>query len=41
MMKRGHGQTNQLCDINWGALDHASQIPIIQVCMCKIVSETM
>ena len=24
MMKGGHGQTNQLQDINWGALNHAS-----------------
>ena len=26
MMKGGHGQTNQLHDINWGALDHASYV---------------
>ena len=25
MMKGGHGQTGQLHDINWGALDHASR----------------
>ena len=24
-MKGGHGQTNQLHDIDWGALDHAAQ----------------
>ena len=27
MMKGDHGQTNQLHDINWGALDHASCAP--------------
>ena len=27
MMKGGCGQTNQLHDINWGALDHASRVP--------------
>ena len=26
MMKGGHGQTNQLHDINWGTLDHASLV---------------
>ena len=26
-MKQGHGQTNQLCNINWGELDHASRAP--------------
>ena len=31
MMKGGHGQKNQLHDINWGALDHASHscIPVV------------
>ena len=27
MMKVGHGQTNQLDDVNWGALVHASRAP--------------
>ena len=27
MMKEGHGQINQLHDINWGVLDHASRTP--------------
>ena len=27
MMKGGNGQTNQLHDINWGALNHASCAP--------------
>ena len=32
MMKGGHGQTNQLHDINWGALDHASCAPQLMPC---------
>ena len=32
MMKGGHGQTNQLHDINWGALDHASHAPQLMSC---------
>ena len=32
MIKGGHGQTNQLHDINWGALDHASGAPQIMSC---------
>ena len=32
MMKGGHGQTNQLHDINWGALDHASRAPQLMSC---------
>ena len=38
-MKGGHGQTNQLHDINWGArdaywgaLDHASRAPQLMSC---------
>ena len=27
MMEGGHGQTNQLHDINWGVRDHASHAP--------------
>ena len=30
--ERGHGQTNQLYDINWGALDHASRAPQLMLC---------
>ena len=38
MMKGGHGQTNQLHDINWGAV-HASHAPILNyyVCVCVCV----
>ena len=25
--ERDHGQTNQLHDVNWGALDHAPRMP--------------
>ena len=32
MMKGGHGQTNQLHDIDWGALDHASHAPQLISC---------
>ena len=32
MMKGGHGQTNQLYDINWGALDRASHVPQLLSC---------
>ena len=32
MMKGGDGQTNQLYDINWGALDHASHAPQLMSC---------
>ena len=32
MMKGGRGQTNQLHDINWGALDHASHAPQLMSC---------
>ena len=32
MMKGGHGQTNQLHDINWGALNHASHAPQLMSC---------
>ena len=38
MMKRDHGQTNQLHDINWGVLDHASRAPqlhVMTMCMFK------
>ena len=44
MMKGGHGQTNQLHDVNWGALDHASRAPQLMphnyhvcVCVCACV----
>ena len=46
MMKGGHGQTNQLHDINWGALDHASHatqcsycihiLAVLRVCLCVV-----
>ena len=40
MMKGGHGQTNQLHDINWGAV-HASHAPILNyyvcVCVCMVL----
>ena len=36
MMKGGHGQTNQLHDINWGALDHASCVPQFISCNCYV-----
>ena len=32
MIKGGHGQTNQLHDINWGALDHASRASQLMSC---------
>ena len=32
MMKVGHGQTNQLHDINWGALDYAFRAPQLMSC---------
>ena len=32
MMKGGHGQINQLRDINWGVLDHASRAPQLISC---------
>ncbi len=34
MMKGGHGQTNQLHNINWGALNHASRAPQLVTTMC-------
>ena len=36
MMKgQGHGQTNQLHDINWGALDNSSHAPqLMCACVC-------
>ena len=39
MIEGSHGQTNQLYDINWGALDHASRAPQLiscnyYVCVC-------
>ena len=40
MMKGSHGQTNQLYNINWGALNHASHAPqliqllCVHACMC-------
>ena len=41
MMKEGHGQTNQLHDINWGTLYHASHAPNLMLCsyynMCVCV----
>ena len=40
MMKGGHGQTNQLHDINRGALDHASralQLMSCNYCVCVCV----
>ena len=33
MMKGDHGQTNQLRDINWGPLDHASHVPQLMLCI--------
>ena len=44
MMKGGDGQTNQLHDINWGALDHASCAPQLMscnycVCVCVYMLE--
>ena len=48
MMKGGHRQTNQLCDINWGALDHVSRAPQLMscnycacVCVCVGVNVAM
>ena len=38
MMKGGHGQTNQLHDINWGALDHAPQLTLLYECVYVYVS---
>ena len=32
MMKGDHRQTNQLHDINWGALDRASRTPQLMSC---------
>ena len=32
MMKADHGQINQLHDINWGALNHASHTPQLMSC---------
>ena len=41
MMKGDHGQTNQLHDINWGALDHIHLAPQLMscntVCVCECV----
>ena len=34
MMKGGHEQTNQLHDINWGALDHLYICMYAQDCTC-------
>ena len=34
MMKGGHAQTSQLHDINWGALDHASHAPYVDMYVC-------
>ena len=34
MMKEDHGQTNQLHDINWGALDYVSPQLMMCVCVC-------
>ena len=34
MMKGGHTQTSQLHDINWGALDHASHAPYMDMYVC-------
>ena len=31
-MKGGHGQTNQLHDINWGTFNHASHVPQLMSC---------
>ena len=31
MIRRGHGPTRQLQDLNWGAFDHASHAPPIKV----------
>ena len=38
-MNRGQLLTNQLHDINWGALDHASRAPQLNyyVCVCICV----
>ena len=35
-MNRGQLPTNQLHDINWGALDHASRAPQLMSCNCTI-----
>ena len=35
MMRGGHGQTNQLHDINWDALDHASRPCVPQLMSCN------
>ena len=32
MMKGGHGQTNQLHNINWGALNHGSRASQLMSC---------
>ena len=32
MLKGDHGQTNQLHNINWGALDDASHAPQLMSC---------
>ena len=35
MMKGSHGQTNQLHDIDWGALNHASRASqLTTICVC-------
>ena len=31
---KGQLPTNQLHDINWGALDHAPRAPHMSVCVC-------
>ena len=48
MMKGGRGQANQLHDINWGALDHASHALqlmscnyYLSVCVCVCVCRGM
>ena len=36
MIKGGHGQTNQLHDINWGALDHAPGVlQLLLLCVSR------
>ena len=36
MIKGGHGQTNQLHDINWGARDTC-----VHVCVCVLLSRIL
>ena len=36
MVKGGHGQANQLHDINWGVLNHVSHVGVF-MCMADVV----